>query len=159
MKRVTAVGLIKPLQPIYRPNTFTVQKFDKPGSEKVVSEEKFEFASRLVGGGWHYQADEVARCVRDGKIESDIWGWDKTRLQMQVFDEVGVIDSASGFHVDHSFRCANKAAIFFPQVWRNSKMSRMRIKKQSLSVHMNHERFTSRNLVSVRLCRTRSVRR
>lgn len=40
------------------------------------------------GGGWHFQADEVARCVRDGKSESDVWGWEKSLLEMEVFDEV-----------------------------------------------------------------------
>ncbi|KAG8893707.1 hypothetical protein FRB99_001790, partial [Tulasnella sp. 403] len=74
-------------RPIYRPDSFTVQKFAKPGSNEIASEETYEFASRLVGGGWHYQADEVARCVRDGKIQSDVWSWDKTELQMAILDE------------------------------------------------------------------------
>ncbi len=65
-----------------------MQKFDKPGSDKVAHEETFEFASKLVGGGWHFQADEVARCIRDGKLESETWGPHKTLLQMEIFDEV-----------------------------------------------------------------------
>jgi hypothetical protein len=65
-----------------------VQKFDKPGSDKIAHEETFEFASKLVGGGWHFQADEVARCIREGKLESETWGSDKTLLQMEIFDEV-----------------------------------------------------------------------
>ena len=76
------------VQPIYRPDKFTVQKFVKAGSQELASEETREFASKLVGGGWHFQADEVARCVQAGKIESDIWSWDKSLLQMEVFDEV-----------------------------------------------------------------------
>ena len=76
--------LIQP--PIYKPPSFTVQYFDKPGSGKIVREEKKTF--EILGGGWHYQADEVARCIRDGKIESDVWSHDKSLLLMDVFDEV-----------------------------------------------------------------------
>jgi predicted dehydrogenase len=71
---------------IYRPTSFTVQYFDKPGSSVVVREEKKEFSH--VGGGWHYQADEVARCIRDGKLESELWSLDKSILAMEVFDQV-----------------------------------------------------------------------
>ncbi|KAI0072698.1 NAD(P)-binding protein [Panus rudis PR-1116 ss-1] len=76
--------LIQP--PIYCPKTFIVQYFDKPGSGFVVKEEKRSF--KYIGGGWHYEADEVARCIRDGKVESDTWGHDKSLLLMDVFDEV-----------------------------------------------------------------------
>ena len=72
--------------PIYCPKKFTVQYFDKPGGEHVVKEEKQEF--KYEGGGWHFQADEVARCVRDGKLESGLWTHDKSLLEMEVFDEV-----------------------------------------------------------------------
>jgi len=74
--------------PIYRPTGFTVQIFDKPGSGKVATEDTRDFSKSFEGGGWHFQADEVARCIRDGKLESEIWGLDKTLLQMEIFDEV-----------------------------------------------------------------------
>jgi hypothetical protein len=70
--------------PIYCPKAFTVQYFNKKG--KVEREEKRVF--EYVGNGWHFQADEVARCVRDGKKESKLWGHDKSLLEMTVFDEV-----------------------------------------------------------------------
>jgi hypothetical protein len=73
--------------PIYKPSSFTVQWFDKPGSGKVVKEEKRTF--EYVGSGWHFQADEVARCVRDGKTECELWGHEKSLLEMEIFDEVG----------------------------------------------------------------------
>ena len=72
--------------PIYKPPSYTVQYFDKPGSGNVIREETKKFP--IHGGGWHYEADEVARCVRDGKIESEVWGWDKSLLLMDVFDAV-----------------------------------------------------------------------
>jgi hypothetical protein len=78
--------------PIYRPQRVRVQYLESEGSDKVAKEEVKEFErgadTSVPGGGWHWQADEVARCIRDGKIESDIWGWDKTILEMEIFDEV-----------------------------------------------------------------------
>ena len=71
---------------IYKPGAFTVEYFDKPGSGNVASSETKEFS--YIGGGLHFQADEVARCIRDGKLECSEWGHDKSLLVMRVFDEV-----------------------------------------------------------------------
>ncbi|KAH7094040.1 NAD(P)-binding protein [Auriculariales sp. MPI-PUGE-AT-0066] len=80
-------GQISAPHPIYKPPSFTVRYFGKNGSaEEVVERGPDEFA--FEGGGWHFQADEVARSIRDGKIESGLWGWDKSLLEMEVFDEV-----------------------------------------------------------------------
>ena len=70
--------------PIYCPNEFTVQYLGKGG--EVTREERKVF--EYVGGGWHFQADEVARCVRDGKRESELWGHNKSLVEMEIFDEV-----------------------------------------------------------------------
>jgi len=72
--------------PLFKPSSFTVQYFDKPGSGVIVREEKRSL--NFVGGGWCFEADEVARCVRDGKLQSDLWGHDKSLLLMDTFDEV-----------------------------------------------------------------------
>ena len=72
--------------PIYSPRSFTVQYFDKPGSGTIKREETKHF--EYVGRGWHFQADEVARCVRDGKLESSVWTHEKSLLEMEIFDEV-----------------------------------------------------------------------
>jgi len=72
--------------PIYKPGAFTVEYFDKPGSGNVVKSETKEFS--YIGGGLHFEADEVARCIRDGKLESSEWGHAKSLLAMKVFDEV-----------------------------------------------------------------------
>ncbi|KDQ61767.1 hypothetical protein JAAARDRAFT_190493 [Jaapia argillacea MUCL 33604] len=66
------------------PKSFKVEYFDNNG--KLVREEKKVY--EYVGGGWHFQADEVARCIREGKIQSEAWGWDKSLLEMEIFDEV-----------------------------------------------------------------------
>ncbi|KAH7914951.1 hypothetical protein BJ138DRAFT_241217 [Hygrophoropsis aurantiaca] len=72
--------------PVPCPRRFTVQYF-KAGQPGVIEREeirKFEY----VGDGWHFQADEVARCVRDGKLESELWSHTKSLLEMEIFDEV-----------------------------------------------------------------------
>jgi len=73
-------------EPIYCPKSYTVQYFERPGSDKVRREETTYFENS--GGGLHFEADEVARCVRDGKLESSVWGHDKTLLEMEIFDQV-----------------------------------------------------------------------
>ena len=78
-------GTITVKPPIFRAPSFTVQYFDKPGG-KVVREETRAF--NYEGGGWFFEADEVARCVRDGKLESDSWGHEKSIIMMETFDEV-----------------------------------------------------------------------
>lgn len=77
-------GAILISSPIYCPKEFKVQYLGPNG--KVEKEERRVFD--YVGGGWHFEADEVARCVRDGKKESELWGHDKSLLEMTVFDEV-----------------------------------------------------------------------
>ncbi|KAF8967670.1 hypothetical protein BDZ97DRAFT_1916616 [Flammula alnicola] len=77
-------GTILISSPIYCPKEFKVQYLGTNG--KVEREERRVFT--YVGGGWHFQADEVARCVRDNKKESPLWGHDKSLLEMTVFDEV-----------------------------------------------------------------------
>ena len=78
-------GTILIRSPIYCPKEFTVQYLSKDGAI-VQREEKRVF--EYVGGGWHFQADEVVRCVREGKLESKLWGHDKSILEMTIFDEV-----------------------------------------------------------------------
>ncbi|KAF9269084.1 NAD(P)-binding protein [Marasmius fiardii PR-910] len=81
-------GIIRIAEPIFCPKNFTVTytEKDSQGRNRVVKEEKRFF--EYVGGGWHFQADEVARCIRDGKIESDVWTHQKSLLEMKIFDEV-----------------------------------------------------------------------
>ncbi|KAF8637662.1 hypothetical protein AX17_002730 [Amanita inopinata Kibby_2008] len=77
-------GAIKIPAPIYCPTEFTIQRFGQKG--ELVQEERKIF--NYTGKGWHFQADEVARCVRDGKKESSLWSHDKSLLEMEIFDEV-----------------------------------------------------------------------
>jgi predicted dehydrogenase len=77
-------GTITISAPIYCPKKYTVQYFDKSGAVEREEQRVFEY----VGKGLHFQADEVARCVRDGKKESELWGHNKSLLEMEIFDEV-----------------------------------------------------------------------
>ncbi|EGN96617.1 hypothetical protein SERLA73DRAFT_184715 [Serpula lacrymans var. lacrymans S7.3] len=79
-------GNISIAAPIYCPKSFTVQYYEPGKSSTIAREETKHFD--YVGRGMHFQADEVARCVRDGKSESELWGHDKSLLEMDVFDEV-----------------------------------------------------------------------
>lgn len=40
------------------------------------------------GHGMYYEADEASRCVRDGKLESDVMPWEESILIMEAMDEV-----------------------------------------------------------------------
>ncbi|KAJ4473606.1 hypothetical protein J3R30DRAFT_3296542 [Lentinula aciculospora] len=77
-------GTIEVASPIYAPKSFAVRYLDEHGV--IVKEEKRLF--EYVGRGMHFQADEVARCIRDDKKESTLWGHAKSLLEMHIFDEV-----------------------------------------------------------------------
>lgn len=81
--------------PIYCPKAFTVQHFGREAGSRgtVVKEETRRF--EYVGGGWHWQADEVARCVREGRKQSLVWGHLKSLLEMQILDDVRSIWQAA----------------------------------------------------------------
>jgi hypothetical protein len=36
----------------------------------------------------HYQADSVARCIRDGKLECELCDHEESRIVMKTFDVV-----------------------------------------------------------------------
>jgi predicted dehydrogenase len=40
------------------------------------------------GKGLYFEADEAARCIRDGKLQSDIMPWEESIVIMEVMDEV-----------------------------------------------------------------------
>jgi predicted dehydrogenase len=80
-------GTIRVATPIYNSRSFNVQYFGEGAdSGKVIREENKTF--EYVGSGLQFEADEVARCIRDGKMESALWGHAKSLLEMTIFDEV-----------------------------------------------------------------------
>jgi len=40
------------------------------------------------GKGLYFEADEAARCIRDGKLQSDVIPWEESIIIMEVMDEV-----------------------------------------------------------------------
>jgi len=76
-------GIIEIPAPIHSPR-FYVLKYIEHGNEAREEKRTIDF----VGHGLHFQADEVARCVRSGKGGSSIWTHDDSLMEMTIFDEV-----------------------------------------------------------------------
>ncbi|KAJ9110274.1 hypothetical protein QFC19_001677 [Naganishia cerealis] len=80
--------------PTYRPQSFTV--IERPSKQSLTEGvksalEKTHYDCPIPetdGRGMQYQADEVARCIRDGKKESERCSLAESRIVMHVFDEV-----------------------------------------------------------------------
>ncbi|KAM0746128.1 NAD-binding protein [Meredithblackwellia eburnea MCA 4105] len=91
------LGYLEIEEPAPRPHTFSYYAWDTPldyaprGSHPgpPSKTEKFDF-SNLPGGmfGFAWEADEVARCIRDGKKGSDRMPIRETVLMMNTFDEI-----------------------------------------------------------------------
>lgn len=80
--------------PTYRPQGYTILEYPGRGEwseDKLPPREGVHYDCLIPetdGRGMQYQADEVARCIRDGKTESERCGLEESRIVMQVFDEV-----------------------------------------------------------------------
>ncbi|KAJ9127671.1 hypothetical protein QFC24_001081 [Naganishia onofrii] len=80
--------------PTYRPQGFTViarPSKESPAEGDLITHEKTHYDCPIPetdGRGMQYQADEVARCIRDGKKESERCDLAESRIVMHVFDEV-----------------------------------------------------------------------
>jgi hypothetical protein len=73
--------------PPYCPHTFHV--IPHPGNQGSITEkETHHYPVTGAGGGMAYEGDEVARCVRDGKIESERMSWKESRIVQGIFDQV-----------------------------------------------------------------------
>lgn len=70
----------------YRPESFTIYMHDSEGNRAEKGEVRnFEIPG---GMGMYYEADECARCLRDGKVQSDRMPWEEMRVAMAVLDKV-----------------------------------------------------------------------
>ena len=81
-----AKGEIQVFHPAFRPTRYRVITRKEDGSEAEVKEETMEVPGG--GKGFFWEADEAARCFRDGKLESDGLGWEESCIIMGVMDEV-----------------------------------------------------------------------
>jgi hypothetical protein len=76
------LGEIQVYGPAFRPETYRI--IPSPGATF-----SFEEVTREIPGqGMHWEADECARCIRDGKLESDGLTWEESVVIMEVMDEV-----------------------------------------------------------------------
>ena len=72
-------GRIRIHPPWFVADTLTLSK---PGAGDVVIKEP------IVGNGYNYEAEELGRCVREGRMESDIMPLDETLAIMQTLDRI-----------------------------------------------------------------------
>ncbi|KAL7410565.1 hypothetical protein BDY24DRAFT_399464 [Mrakia frigida] len=79
-------GTISIQHPCFRPESYTVKLFAETEAESTKEEETV--VTKIAGRGMYWMGDEVGRCLRDGKLESERMGLEVTLLQMEIFDEV-----------------------------------------------------------------------
>ncbi|KAH6642711.1 hypothetical protein C7974DRAFT_107635 [Boeremia exigua] len=83
------LGDISVAAPSYRPLAYTLTpaKSERRGRPADFEYERKTF--EIPGGhGMFWEADECARCIRDGKLESEVIGWEESIQIMEVMDEV-----------------------------------------------------------------------
>ncbi|KAI1188452.1 hypothetical protein F5B17DRAFT_439559 [Nemania serpens] len=81
------LGEIQVTGPAYRPTQYKVIKKDGDGQVEVVDCPIPVDRERRFGMGMFWEADEVARCLRDGKKESDTLPLSESIVIMEVMDE------------------------------------------------------------------------
>jgi len=91
-------GEIQVFGPAYRPTSYKVIKGDAPQGQvenvecPIPRDPEREGPKGHEKEGWghgmFWEADEAARCVRDGKLESETLEWDESILIMETMDEV-----------------------------------------------------------------------
>ena len=84
------LGDITVAAPNYRPLSYTIIPAKNEGRGQLASF-KYEHKIFNIPGGGHgmfWEADECARCIRDGKLESEILGWEESGMVMDVMDKV-----------------------------------------------------------------------
>lgn len=82
-------GEIQVMGMLYRPEHYRVIKVGgKQGEVEDVYCEIPKDKEKNWGHGMFWEADEVARCLRDGKKESETLGWEESLVIMETMDEV-----------------------------------------------------------------------
>ena len=75
--------------PAYRPESYRVSKKSDPHTSEVVKcIYPTDPARKNWGHGMYWEADEVARCLRDGKKQSESMTWEESAVIMETMDEV-----------------------------------------------------------------------
>lgn len=81
-------GEIQVAHPAYRPTSYRVIKKDAGGDGEVVECPIPVDSNRgSWGQGMFWEADECARCIREGRPQSDGMPWEESMAMMQVMEE------------------------------------------------------------------------
>ncbi|KAE8449269.1 D-xylose 1-dehydrogenase (NADP(+)) [Mollisiaceae sp. DMI_Dod_QoI] len=83
-------GEIQVIGPLYRPTRYRVIMVggEKGKFEEVQCPIPADKDRDGTGHGMFWEADEAARCIRDGKLESDGLNWEESVVIMETMDEV-----------------------------------------------------------------------
>ncbi|KAF6806151.1 oxidoreductase C513.06c-like protein 1 [Colletotrichum sojae] len=81
-------GEIQIEHPAYKPQSFKVIRTGEVSTIEVVECPQPQDEARGWGNGTFWEADEAARCIRDGKTESSVMPLDESVLIMSVMDGV-----------------------------------------------------------------------
>jgi predicted dehydrogenase len=82
-------GEIQVMGPAYRPTHYRVILKSAGGKvEEVDCPIPTDPARNGDGHGMFWEADEAARCIRDGKLESESLSWEESVVIMETMDEV-----------------------------------------------------------------------
>ncbi|ETS73414.1 hypothetical protein PFICI_15019 [Pestalotiopsis fici W106-1] len=82
------LGEIQVMGPAYKPLQYKIIKKDAPGKVEVVDCPVPEDKERSWGHGMFWEADECARCLRDGRKESATLPWEESITIMEVMESV-----------------------------------------------------------------------
>lgn len=80
-------GEIQVMGPAYRPLQYKVIKKANPGKVEVIDCPIPKDKARDWGHGMFWEADECARCLRDGKLESAGLPWEESVVIMETMEE------------------------------------------------------------------------
>lgn len=80
-------GEIQVMGPAYRPLQYRVVRKANPGKLEVVDCPIPKDPARDWGHGMFWEADECARCLRDGRVESATMPWEESLVVMEVMEE------------------------------------------------------------------------
>jgi predicted dehydrogenase len=82
-----SLGEIQVMGPAYRPLQYKIIKKDGGGKVEVVDWPQPRDPERNFGHGMFWEADECARCLRDGKKESSSMPHEESIVIMEVMEE------------------------------------------------------------------------
>ena len=82
-----SLGEIQVDPPAYMPLKYKVVKKEGGGAVEIVDCPIPMDTERNVGHGMFWEADECARCLRDGKLESATLPWQESIVIMEVMEE------------------------------------------------------------------------